>query len=168
MKKNYKLAIIIFSVAFILSINTIYTGNPKAITIEKNLKSQNIYLASKAQQETYYRVIVGSFKNRNNAEDMINEMNSIGYDSFITTEVVNGETFNRVIVGSFKDKDNANNRAKELNNLGYNTFIDTFEKNESNINEGNIIRYYAVVAGSFSNRENADNRINELKKDGYD
>ena len=50
MKNKYRLSTIIFSVALILSISTIYTDNPKAMTIGENLKAKNIYLASKAQR----------------------------------------------------------------------------------------------------------------------
>lgn len=166
MKKNYKLIGIIFSILFILFINTIYTEKTKDIINETELKVQNVYLAARLQKETYYRVIVGSFKNRSNAENMINEMKKLGYDSFIVTEMVNGEKFNRVVVGSFKEKDNANIRAKELNNLGYDTFICNFEKSQSNISKDSI--YYVVITGSFSKRENAEIRISELKKKGYD
>ena len=37
MKNKYRLSTIIFSVALILSISTIYTDNPKAMTIGENL-----------------------------------------------------------------------------------------------------------------------------------
>lgn len=77
MKKNYKLIGIIFSILFILFINTIYTEKTKDIINETEVKVQNVYLAARLQKETYYRVIVGSFKNRSNAENMINEMKKI-------------------------------------------------------------------------------------------
>jgi hypothetical protein len=73
MKNKYRLSTIIFSVALILSISTIYTYNPKAMTIGENLKAKNIYLASKAQEETYYRVIAGSFKDKDNANNRVKE-----------------------------------------------------------------------------------------------
>lgn len=73
MKNKYRLSTIIFSVALILSISTIYKDNPKAMTIGENLKAKNIYLASKAQEETYYRVIAGSFKDKDNANNRVKE-----------------------------------------------------------------------------------------------
>ena len=43
------------------------------MTIGENLKAKNIYLASKAQEETYYRVIAGSFKDKDNANNRVKE-----------------------------------------------------------------------------------------------
>ena len=126
MRKIYKILSIIFSIIFILYIGNIYIDNLKVMSKEKTLQVQNIYLGSKIQGEIYYRVVVGSFKIKSNAENMVNTMNSIGYDSFISTESINGEIFNRVIVGSFKNKENANKRVKELNKLGYEAFIDIY------------------------------------------
>ena len=126
MRKIYKILSIIFSIIFILYIRNIYIDNLKVMSKEKTLQVQNIYLGSKIQGEIYYRVVVGSFKIKSNAENMVNTMNSIGYDSFISTESINGEIFNRVIVGSFKNKENANKRVKELNKLGYEAFIDIY------------------------------------------
>ena len=34
-------------------------------------------------EEVFYRVIAGSFINRDNAKDMINEIESYGYEAFI-------------------------------------------------------------------------------------
>ena len=37
------------------------------------------------ESELYYRVVAGSFKNRNNAEVRVDELKKAGFDSFITT-----------------------------------------------------------------------------------
>lgn len=50
----------------------------KAPVVEKPTNDKN-----SSKKETYYRVVVGSYKDRENANDMVNELKKKGYDPFI-------------------------------------------------------------------------------------
>ena len=66
-----------------------------------------------------YRVQVGAFKDKSNAEKLKNELSTKGYTSFITN--VNG--LYKVQVGAFRNKSNAQKLVNELKSKGYNSFI---------------------------------------------
>lgn len=50
----------------------------KAPVVEKPTNDKN-----SSKKETYYRVVVGSYKDKENANDMVNELKKKGYDPFI-------------------------------------------------------------------------------------
>lgn len=50
----------------------------KAPAAEKPTNDKN-----SSKKETYYRVVVGSYKDKENANDMVNELKKKGYDPFI-------------------------------------------------------------------------------------
>lgn len=64
-----------------------------------------------------YRVIVGAYRVRNNADEMLKSINNKGFDGFIN--YIDNKELYRVISGSFKDKDNAKVRLNKLINKGY-------------------------------------------------
>lgn len=66
-----------------------------------------------------YRVQVGAFKSKSNAEKLKNELSTKGYSSFIT--IVSG--LYKVQIGAFRNKSNAQNLVNELKQKGYNSFI---------------------------------------------
>lgn len=64
-----------------------------------------------SNKDTFYRVQVGAFGNRDNAIKMRNDFRKIGYsDAFIISE----DKLFKVIVGSFKNKQNAIDLTKKL------------------------------------------------------
>lgn len=77
---------------------------------------------------TYYRVVTGSFTDRNNAEKRVAELKKAGFESFLDVYKHKGETFYRVITGSFKERTNANKRQEALQKKGFTSFIDVFKK----------------------------------------
>lgn len=77
---------------------------------------------------TFYRVIAGSFRNRENAENQMNKLKNSGFNSFIaiykTTDIIY-----RVVVGSYSDKENAQNAQSNLAKAGFDSFLLIFTKN---------------------------------------
>lgn len=67
-----------------------------------------------------YKVQVGAFKQKKNAEEFVNRLKRDGYLSIIT---LSKDGLYRVQVGAFKNKTNANNFVKELKKSGYDAFI---------------------------------------------
>ncbi|WRU97707.1 N-acetylmuramoyl-L-alanine amidase (plasmid) [Priestia filamentosa] len=67
---------------------------------------------------TIYKIIVGSFKSKENAEERVDVLYSKGIESFIITMSIHGKTWYRVRAGSFSKRDNAEKRLKEVKNAG--------------------------------------------------
>jgi len=65
-----------------------------------------------------YKVIAGSFKSRDNAENRVQFLDSKGIDSFIVTTTISGQTYYRVQAGAFSSRDNAESLVNELKQLG--------------------------------------------------
>ncbi|CQR47606.1 Sporulation-specific N-acetylmuramoyl-L-alanine amidase [Paraliobacillus sp. PM-2] len=78
----------------------------------------------KPDQETFYRVVCGSFQEHKNAKQRMNILSKRGYDSFIDLYIMNNKRYYRVIVGSFRDKENADSRMRQLKKIGFDCFID--------------------------------------------
>lgn len=76
----------------------------------------------------YYRVIVGSFIEEVNAENRLVEVKKAGFDSFITTKIINSKTYYRVVCGSFGNKVNAQARVDELKKVGFDPFLEVYTK----------------------------------------
>ena len=68
---------------------------------------------------TLYRVQVGAFKNRGNAEAMLEEVKALGFGAFIVS--VGG--LYKIQVGAFKMKANAEKYLEEIKNAGLDGFI---------------------------------------------
>ena len=71
------------------------------------------------EAETIYRVLVGSFTVKANADRRLKEMLEKGFDAFIS---VSGEYY-RVCVGSYSSKANADKRLSEMQSKGYDAYI---------------------------------------------
>lgn len=70
-------------------------------------------------RETLYKVQLGAFSKKTNADKMLNNIKSKGFNGFITK--VNN--LYKVQCGAFKSITNANNLAKKLKSNGFNCFI---------------------------------------------
>lgn len=73
------------------------------------------------EKPVYYRVQVGMFRNRRNADILFNQLNSQGYPVFITYE----DGWFKVQVGAFIYLENAIRMETRLREAGYSTFITT-------------------------------------------
>ena len=81
------------------------------------------YTEEKTQQnattDKIYRVQVGAYKNKCNAEKMVKELKAKGYNAIIT----NTDNLYRVQVGAYKNKSNAQKIVNELKSKGYSAII---------------------------------------------
>lgn len=69
-----------------------------------------------------YRVQLGAFTVRTNAEQLRNRLNTLGFDAFITTADL-GSIFYRVQVGAYRQKSNAEAMQKKLSQAGFSSFL---------------------------------------------
>ena len=69
----------------------------------------------------FYRVQVGAFRDRQNADNLNYELEAKGYPSFIMA----GDGLYRVQVGAFRQLDNAVAMERRLRRDGYNTMLTT-------------------------------------------
>lgn len=73
---------------------------------------------------TLYKVIAGSFKQRQNADERTEFLQSNGIESFVATATISGETWYRAQAGAFSNRANAEDRVKQIEQLGIDAFID--------------------------------------------
>lgn len=91
-----------------------------------------------------YKVIAGSFKTRENAEERVAYLQSRGIESFVVSTNLSGEVWYRVQVGAFSTRQSADNRLENIANAGIKgAFIVSDDTQASSqppvINEPNII-----------------------------
>lgn len=67
---------------------------------------------------TLYKVISGSFKARENADERVTFLRSRGIESFVVTASISGETWYRVQAGAFSSRENAEKRVTEVKQAG--------------------------------------------------
>lgn len=71
--------------------------------------------------ETYYRVQVGAFSKRENAEHLLQTLLADGLPAFLLYE----NDYYKVQVGAFSKLTNAINMERQVRDLGYSTYITT-------------------------------------------
>lgn len=76
---------------------------------------------------TIYRVQVGAFSKKENADKLAKELNTKGIDTYI----VRINEFYKVQCGAYYNADNARNMAKKLNSMGYATYIAGLDESSS-------------------------------------
>lgn len=72
----------------------------------------------KATSSTLYKVIAGSFEDKENADERVAYLDSKGVPSFISETTVSGKTWYRVQAGAFSKRSNAEQRLTEVKNAG--------------------------------------------------
>ncbi|MBT2686157.1 N-acetylmuramoyl-L-alanine amidase [Bacillus sp. ISL-37] len=88
-------------------------------------KAFNLTPKEATDRGALYKVIAGSFKQRENAEKRVTDLYAQGFDSFISTSEVSGETWYRVQAGAFSSRENAETRLREIESKGIDAFIAT-------------------------------------------
>ena len=78
--------------------------------------------------KTYYRVVAGSFTKRENADNIVSQLNKKGYNSFISTFTKDNVLYYRAIAGSYSVKSNADSQVAKLKKDGYSAFIEVYTK----------------------------------------
>lgn len=76
-----------------------------------------------ARGDSLNKVIAGSFRQRENAENRVAELDAKGFESFIATAELSGETWYRVQAGAFSSRENAETRVREIESKGIDAFI---------------------------------------------
>ncbi|MFD1852049.1 N-acetylmuramoyl-L-alanine amidase [Oceanobacillus bengalensis] len=70
-----------------------------------------------------YKVIAGSFKAKDNADERVTFLSAKGLDAYVTTVTISGEPWYRVQVGAFSNRENAESRLRAVENTGVDGFI---------------------------------------------
>lgn len=84
----------------------------------------NKMTGSTSSNAKLYRVQLGAYKYKANADKLAKELNTKGIDTYI----VKINEFYKVQCGAYANSDNARNLAKRLNNMGYATYIAGLEE----------------------------------------
>ena len=88
----------------------------------ESVKTENI------KSNTYYRVVAGSYKDRSNAENMLNRLKLDGYSGFISTFEKDNTLYYRAVAGSYSVRSNADDLVIKLKATGYAAFIEVYNK----------------------------------------
>ncbi len=82
-----------------------------------------------ATTRLWYRVVAGSFSNRDYAERRKDNLKNIGVEAFIVQFVdADNNTWHRVVAASYQDPENARRHATSLNSSGLDAFITKFRE----------------------------------------
>ena len=91
-----------------------------------NMVQSELNLLNKPSTESptekiLYRVQIGAFKNKANADNLVNKLKADGYDTYMVV----ADGFYKVQTGAFKNRQYANNLANKLKKAGYDVYITT-------------------------------------------
>ena len=104
-------------------VNSKYIDGIKNVVVEKPKEE------TPTKKETYYRVAIGSYGERDNAVDEQKKAISKGYkDTFLVADTVDGKQLFRVVVDSFKLREDADKLVDELKKKGFDPFISIYKK----------------------------------------
>lgn len=122
--------------------------------------------------QTLYRVQVGAYSKKANADAMLKKIKKAGFDTYMVQ--VNG--LYKVQVGAYAQKANADNMMAKLKTAGYDAFITT--NSGTSVQSGTTKKSAAEIAkeiyhgtcsdSRWSTWGNGATRINRLKQAGYD
>ena len=82
--------------------------------------------------EITYRVVVGSYTDRNNANEMVAKLAKDGHSAFLEAYKKDGVNYLRVIAGSYTVRANADKVKAQLETKGYKVFIAAVQTGVSN------------------------------------
>lgn len=113
-----------------ISLNKKYV---KKVEVKKDeTKKDTNAKEDKKDETTFYRVVTGSYSDRDNAVVEQDKLKKLGYDAFLVTAEVDKKIIFRVVAESFKDKKEAENLMTQLKKKGYDPFIVIYVKNNTN------------------------------------
>ncbi|WP_423799735.1 N-acetylmuramoyl-L-alanine amidase [Neobacillus sp. SAB-20_R2A] len=97
---------------------------------------------------TLFKVYSGSFKSRENADERVAKLRSMGFDAFVDITNISGGTWYRVQIGAFANRENAEQRLKVVQIAGFNdSFI---------IIEGGGVTATSPTGGTSSTPDNSE------------
>lgn len=113
-----------------ISLNKKYV---KKVEVKKDeTKKDTNAKEDKKDETTFYRVVTGSYSDRDNAVVEQDKLKKLGYDAFLVTAEVDKKIIFRVVAESFENKKDAENLIAQLKKKGYDPFIVIYVKNNKN------------------------------------
>lgn len=101
--------------------------NP-AFTTVKNNAGLRFDKIPQAPVKMLYRVQIGAFSSKENAENYAKKARAAGFPTVIKEETDNGKTLYRVQCGAFSKRENAENFAKDLKKAGFDVIMKEAEQ----------------------------------------
>ena len=134
----------------------------KYIADEVNKRLSGTSTPTTSPSATLYRVQVGAYREKANAESMEKKIKSKGFDTYL----IKADGLYKVQTGAYSKKENAENQAKKLKALGFDTYITTSGGSPTPPTPSKSIDTIAreVIRGDWGN--GAD-RKTRLTKAGY-
>ena len=135
----------------------------KYIADEVNKRLSGTPVKPTTPTSTLYRVQVGAYKEKTNAENMEKKIKSKGFDTYL----IKADGLYKVQTGAYSNKSNAENQAKQLKSLGFDTYITISGGSSITSTPKKSIDTLAkeVIRGAWGN---GTDRKNRLTKAGYD
>jgi hypothetical protein len=115
-----------------ISLNDKYVKKVKVKKDDEVKKDTDTKKDEEKNETTFYRVVTGSYSDRDNAIVEQDKLKKLGYDAFLVTAEVNKKIIFRVVAESFEDKKDAENLIAQLKKKGYDPFIVIYVKNNKN------------------------------------
>jgi N-acetylmuramoyl-L-alanine amidase len=109
--------------------------------------------------ETIYKVIAGSFKAKENAEERESYLRSKGIESFIYSITISGELWYRVQAGAFSSRENAEIRLVEVKNTGVHDAYIAAEETSSNQTDD---AGYSILGQTFLSPEHMNQYVKQI------
>lgn len=113
-------------------------GLAKAFKLKKKApatKPKEPTKAADSNATTVYKVMVGSFKAKENAQERVAALSKIGMKSSIVTAKISGATWYRIQAGSFTSRPKAEALLNKLEKAGYDDSFIVIEKESSSDNK---------------------------------
>ncbi|WP_243459733.1 N-acetylmuramoyl-L-alanine amidase [Metabacillus bambusae] len=127
-------------------------------------KAFNLQRKTTDDSEIVYKIIVGSFKSRENAEKRVDYLRGKGIESFIDIDTVSGETRYRIQAGAFSNRDNAEKRIEEVKKAG---IEDAFIVQETNSNDEENSGY-AILGPTFISPKHMNQFVKQINTDALE
>lgn len=106
-------------------INTVSDRKPVKSTPQKSITND---VSKTTTASAYsYKIIAGTFKNRQYANQQIANLKKNGFDGFVKLETAtNGSRLYKVQAGAFKTNESALSMQKKLNKVGIDSYVSTY------------------------------------------
>ncbi len=88
-----------------------------------------IYKDKDVDKNLFYRVIAGSYLNKENAQKEVENLKKININTFLDVFEKDNKKYYRIVVGDYDSRENANQQVEYLKSKGYDAFIAVYEKN---------------------------------------
>jgi len=132
-------------------------------------KAFNLKKKQNDDQETgaVYKVIAGSFKTRENADERVSFLRSKNIDSFVVTLSISGETWYRVQAGAFSSRENAEKRLEEVKKAGVSDAYILSESTSDSSNEEKPSGY-SILGKTYLSPEHMNQFVKKINPDAIE